>query len=203
MNATLRERLNRIEQRVTSPKFLSSSGIGNEIACYIFDYDAADELEVRAHVQQLMARFESHHPTLRVLHLDLFDLVVEHLKARGLLDKALDMQKSKGSAAMLKALKGPLTSEKLRDAMAASHPLADCDLVMLSGVGSVWPMMRAHGLLNSLHTVMGHTPLVMFYPGKFDGTTLKLFGRITASTRSPGAKHYYRAFPLVPRESQP
>ncbi|MEZ4281610.1 MAG: DUF1788 domain-containing protein [Myxococcota bacterium] len=35
----------------------------------------------------------------------------------------------------------------------------------ISGVGSVWPMLRAHSLLNCLHTVIGKAPLVMFYPG--------------------------------------
>ena len=99
---------------------------------------------------------------------------------------------------MLRALKGPLAAEKLRDFIASEHKLAEYDLLLLSGVGSVWPMLRAHGLLNCLHTVMGQTPLVMFYPGTFDGTTLRLFGRIATDTSRPGTKPYYRAFILVP-----
>ena len=46
MSATLASRLNQILPRITSADFLSSEGIGNEIACYIFDYPAEDELEV-------------------------------------------------------------------------------------------------------------------------------------------------------------
>ena len=34
----LNTRLDRILPRITDPAFLSSEGIGNEIACYIFDY---------------------------------------------------------------------------------------------------------------------------------------------------------------------
>ena len=67
----------------------------------------------------------------------------------------------------------------------------DQDLVLLSGVGSVWPMMRTHSLLNNLHPVMGNTPLVMFYPGKYDQKTLRLFGKIKI-------ENYYRAFRLIP-----
>ena len=40
---------------------------------------------------------------------------------------------------------------------------------VLSGVGSVWPLLRSHSLLNNLQPVMGKTPLVMFYPGRYDG----------------------------------
>ena len=150
-----------------------------------------------------VSRLASHHPDLRVLHLDLFDVVLDYLKARNLFDKTLRMQEEKGDAAVLKALKGPLAAEKIRDAIAAAHDPSHHDLVLLSGVGSMWPMMRVHGLLNCLHTVMGHTPLVLFYPGSFDGTTLKLFGRITAGTPSPHAKHHYRAFSLIPRGTRP
>ena len=38
---------------------------------------------------------------------------------------------------------------------------------------------------------MGHTPLVMFYPGIYDQQSLSLFGKLPA-------QNYYRAFRLVP-----
>ena len=198
MSATLASRLNQILPRVTSKAFLSGEGIGNEIACYIFDYPAEDELAVRDHIIIMMDRLASHHSDVRVMHLNLLEVSMAYLEKRGLLEKTLKMQTSKDDAALLKALRGPLAAEKLRDFIAAEHKPADCDLVLLSGVGSVWPMLRAHSLLNCLHTVMGKSPLVMFYPGTFDGTTLSLFGRITTATSKPGAKPYYRAFTLIP-----
>ncbi len=202
MTPSLPERLNQILPRVTSKAFLANAGIGNEIACYIFDYSPSDELKVREHIAWMMDRFSSHHRDLRVLHPNLLDVVVDYLNGRGLLDKALEMQTAKGDGAVLGALKGPLAAEKVRDFIATEHKPDDHDLVLLSGVGSVWPMLRAHSLLNCLHTVMGQTPLVMFYPGSFDGTTLRLFDRITTNTSKPGTKPYYRAFILVPRGTQ-
>jgi hypothetical protein len=65
------------------------------------------------------------------------------------------------------------------------------DLVILSGVGSVWPLLRSHTLLNNLHPVMGQTSLVLFYPGRYDGQSLRLFGKLRNN-------NYYRAFKLVP-----
>ncbi len=199
MSSNLTERLDQILPLVTSEAFLSSEGIGNEIACYIFDYPAQEELQVRDHVKWLMGRMAKHHSGIKVMHLNLLDVVLEYLKQRGLFDKALKMQSTKGDAAVLKALKGPLAAEKIRDYIAAEHNPADYDLLLLSGVGSVWPMLRAHSLLNCLHTVMGQTPLVMFYPGKYDGKTLRLFGMIESSTPRPGTEPYYRAFELVSR----
>jgi hypothetical protein len=143
-------------------------------------------------------RLASHHSELHVLHLDLLEVVVAYLEQRGLLSPTLKMQASKGDAFVLRALKGPLAAEKLRDFIATKHQPADYDLLLLSGVGRVWPMLRAHSLLNCLHTVMAETPLVMFYPGTFDGTTLRLFGRIATSTNNPGNRPYYRAIILVP-----
>jgi hypothetical protein len=198
MTTTLANRLNQILPRVTSEGFLSSQGIGNEIACYIFDYPAQGELQVREYIQMLLGRFESHHSDLRVLHLDLLDVVLDYLKQRGLFDKALKMEATKDASAILRALKGPLAAEKMRDFIAAEYKPAEYDLVLLSGVGSVWPMLRAHSLLNSLHKVMDKTPLLMFYPGTFDGTTLRLFGQIATTTSRPDKKPYYRAFILVP-----
>ena len=203
MSTALASRLDQILPRVTSEAFLSSDGIGNEIACYIFDYPASGELQVREHLRWMNGRFASHHGGVDVLHLDLLDVVIGYLKKRGLFDKTLKMQAAKGDAAVLHALQGPLAAEKLRDFIASEYHPADHNLLLLSGVGSVWPMLRAHNLLNCLHTVMGQTPLVMFYPGTFDGTTLRLFGRITTSPAGPGKKPYYRAFILVPGGTQP
>ena len=51
--------------------------------------------------------------------------------------------------------------------------------MIVSGVGSVYPLLRTSSLLNNLQRVMGNTPLVMFYPGKYDQLTLRLFGKLT------------------------
>ena len=198
MKATLNERLNEILPRITSESLLSNVGIGNEIACYIFDYPAKDELLVRDHLRVVEARLASHHPHIRVLHLNLLEVVLAYLEKRGLYQKTLKMEAAKGSGAVLRALKGPLAAEKLCHFIADEYNPTDHQLVLMSGVGSAWPMVRAHSLLNCLHTVMEKTPLVMFYPGTFDGTTLRLFGQIETEERGTTHKPYYRAFLLVP-----
>jgi hypothetical protein len=201
VSQSLDERLNQILPRITSQEFLSGDGIGNEIACYIFDYDPKDELRVREHINLMIGRLETHHKDLSVLHLNMLDVCKSYLESRKLLDRAMAMHTTKSDAGVIKALQGPLAAEKLRDYIAGEYRPAEYDLVLLSGVGSMWPVVRAHSLLNTLHTVMDLTPMVMFYPGSFDGTTLRLFGQITTKDTTAETKSYYRAFILVPRET--
>ena len=66
--------------------------------------------------------------------------------------------------ALLKALKGVLSEDKIARRFAEIAQPEQHDLVLISGVGSAYPMLRSHTLLNNLHSVMGQTPLVMFYP---------------------------------------
>jgi Domain of unknown function (DUF1788) len=45
-------------------------------------------------------------------------------------------------------------------------------------------------LLNNLQPVMGNTPLLLFYPGRYDGQSLRLFGKLKNN-------NYYRAFKRI------
>jgi hypothetical protein len=191
MSEGLTNRLNQILPTVTSEAFLSGNGIGNEIAFYIFDYPPEDELRVRDHIQFLLDHIPRHKPNIRVSHINLLDFVLDHLRKRKLLDKAIEMQKTKGDAFVQKQLATILHPNKIALEFSVLAQPDQHDLVLVSGVGSVYPMLRAHSLLNNLHAVMGQTPLVVFYPGRYDGQSLRLFGKLTNG-------NYYRAFKLVP-----
>ena len=190
MSDSLNERLNKILPRIISDEFLSGSGIGNEIAFYIFNYPPEDELRVRDYLSTLLEHIPKQNHSLRVKHIDLFEFVMDYLKSRNLLDKALKMQREKGNEALKKALAGPLHESKLSAVFAEVAKPEQHDLVIVSGVGSVWPLLRSHTLLNNLQPVMGQTPLLMFYPGRYDGQSLRLFGKIKSN-------NYYWAFKLV------
>ena len=191
MSNPLTDRLNQILPKITSDTFLSGKGLGNEIAFYIFDYPPDAELRIREHIAFVLDHLPKQKPGLRVVHINLLDFVIEHLRQRKLLDKAMEMQKTKGDAFVLKQLSPLLHPNKIAPAFAEVAQPDRHDLVLVSGVGSVYPMLRAHSLLNNLHAVMGHTPLVLFYPGRYDGQALRLFGKLQNN-------NYYRAFKLVP-----
>ena len=190
MTSDFNERLDKILDRLTSDAFLQGKGLGNEIPFYAFDYPPERELEVRAHIAFLLAQIPKRRPGLRFVHINLFELIVRHLKNRGFYEKALVMQKQKGDEATLKVLAAPLDAGKLAAVFADEAKPADHDLVLVSGVGSAYPLLRTHNLLNNLHHHLGSTPLVLFYPGVYDGQSLRLFGTLQD-------KPYYRAFRLV------
>lgn len=191
MNETLANRLNMIMDKIQSPEFLSNSGLGNEIGFYVFDYPPEEELTVREYVQFMLATLTRKRPDFRVAHINLFKLLIDHLKDRNLYDRALDIQKTKGDEALRKTLKGPLHEEKIAKVFVEAAKPAEHHVVVMTGVGTVWPLFRSHTLLNNLHPLMQGTPLVIFYPGLYDGQGLSLFGRMKDN-------NYYRAFRLIP-----
>ncbi len=191
MNDGLTDRLNQILPTITSEAFLRGKGLGNEIAFYIFDYPPEAELRVREHLQFVLDHLPRTRPGLRVGHVHLLDFVLTYLRQRHLLDKAIAMQQTKGDAFVLRQLTTILHPNKIAPVFAEIAQPEQHDLVLVSGVGSVYPLLRVHTLLNNLHAVMGQTPLVLFYPGRFDGQALRLFGKLTND-------NYYRAFKLVP-----
>ena len=69
--------------------------------------------------------------------------------------------------------------------------LSDFDIILISGVGTIWPWVRAHSLLNNLQSVTGNASVVLFYPGTYNGQSFQLFDQLETN-------NYYRAFRLVP-----
>ncbi len=195
MNFTLEERLNQILPRITSRDFLDGKGLGNEIGFWIFDYPPEREMDVRGFVSgTVLPALAKQAQPVKTAAVDLLKLVTELLEERKLLDKAMEMQKSKGDDSTLAALRSVLKEDKLAQKIASQHDIANLDLLILTGVGSVYPMLRTHTLLSALHPIMGNTPLLMFFPGRYDGHSLRLFNTLAED-------HYYRAFRLVPEAS--
>ncbi|EJG0966116.1 DUF1788 domain-containing protein [Vibrio alginolyticus] len=189
----LQQRLEKVQDRLESDEFLTNKELGGEIGFYIFDYPAEHEIIVREHIDFLTKKLASRSEITgkRFASINLFEMVVELLKSRKLLDRAYKMQFEKGDDALFKALKGPLEQNRFAEFIVKQANVLECDFIILHGLGSVWPIIRGHGLLNALHAKVGNVPTVMFYPGEYDGATLKPFGRIESN-------NYYRAFKLVP-----
>lgn len=192
MKLTLEERLNQIISRITSRDFLDSKGLGNEIGFWIFDYPPEREMDVREFLSgTVLPALDRHVPAVCAATVNLLKLVSELLEERNLLEKAMEMQQAKGDETTLAALRSVLKEDKIAQKIADQFDIANLDLLILTGVGSVYPMLRTHTLLSALHPIMGKTPLLMFFPGKYDGHSLRLFNTLAED-------HYYRAFRLIP-----
>ena len=194
MNDALRMRLNSIYEVITADNFLASRGIGNEIGFYVFDYPPSGEMAVRQFVQQLAVKIRSGRQGIRLASVNLFEFLIDYLRERGFLEQCFRLQQQRDDAALLKALKGPLKPEKVAKRLAAIAGPDHHDLVLLHGVGSVYPLLRTHSLLTNLHPYMDSVPVVLFYPGTYVAGTLRLFG----GTDQVSDEHiYYRALRLI------
>ena len=191
----LAERLEAIRERLDNEDFLNNRGLGNEIGFYIFDYPPQFELMVREYLALLVGRMTK--LGRRFVHLNLFDEMLAMLQERKLLDKAFELEKAKGIDELAKALKGPLEQGRVAQHLVKKMDPTQQEFVLLSGLGQCWPLLRGHSLLNALHAHMGETPLVLFYPGRYNGLELYPFDLDTAEV---APANYYRAFQLVPQK---
>jgi hypothetical protein len=72
---------------------------------------------------------------------------------------------------------------------------SSCKVLLLTGVGLVYPYLRSHTILDNLKKVTKQIPTVLFFPGDYSfvegkGSHLKLFGILHDD-------RYYRAFNIA------
>jgi hypothetical protein len=191
MTTRFEERLNQILPRLVSPDVLSNQGAGGEIGFWIFDYPPEEEMAMRAWLADVIEPgLRKQVPAVRFQTVDLFQLVTDLLDERKLFDKACEMQANKGDAAVLASLRSVLKEDRLAARMTEKLDVTQLDLLIVKGVGAVYPLLRTHTLLSALHPHMRNTPLLMLYPGTYNGQSLSLFNTLSDD-------NYYRAFRLV------
>lgn len=191
MTKNFEERLNQVLPRLASPDVLDNRGAGGEIGFWVFDYPPEQEMQMRSWITNVIEPgLPKQKPGIRFKVVDLFEFVIELLKERNLLEKAFAKQLKEGDESVLKSLRPVLKEDKLAARLVDTVGVQELDLLLIKGVGSVYPMLRTHTLLSALHPHMRDTPLVMFYPGRYDGQSLRLFSKLTDD-------NYYRAFSLV------
>lgn len=188
------ERLDKILPTLTDRRFRENKGLGNEIGYYIFDYDPKDEIIVREHIAFLKQKINNENMDINIREFDLYEIMIEILENKGYLKKVFDMEEKKGTAAILRPIKSTLRLTQKNDLVVQyiRDRVRSNDIVFLTGVGKIWPIIRSHTVLNALHSVIDHVPLIMLYPGTYSGQDLHLFDELYD-------QNYYRAFKLVER----
>lgn len=190
--ATLEERLNKAEEMMKRPSFRQNKGLGNEVGYYIFDYPAEQEMFVRERIEYIRNKNENSGDDYKIVVFDLYNIIIEILQKKGYLEKCYEFEKKKGFERITKSVSNMLRITA-KDSLIVNYiqeNTPDKAIVFLTGIGKCYPILRSHTVLNNLHQVIDHVPVVMFYPGKYDGQELILFGEIKDD-------NYYRAFKLV------
>ncbi len=189
---TIHQRLDAVLAKLQDPRLLSNRGIGNEIGFYIFDYDPEYEPLVQQRVDKLISQLTSPPDELVVVEINLYKSILAILDERKVLQRTFDLEATKGSATLAKTI-APLVRPDQIIAYINRQLQGNEQLILMTGVGASYPILRSHTILNNLHSVLDKIPLVMFFPGSYDGNELRLFNTFKDD-------NYYRAFPLVPRK---
>ena len=146
------------------------------------------KLKVRDYVKHIKKEFSYEGSNRRIIEFDLYKMLIEITKEKRIFDRIFEMEQRQGKDALFKAMttfaKPDVFLQKIKE------QIEDYNVVLLTGVGKVYPFVWSHNILNNLQEVLDKTPVVMFFPGQYDGQSLQLFSKFKDD-------NYYRAFRLV------
>jgi hypothetical protein len=180
-------------QILSSERFLNMQGLANEVPIFIQTYDVADEDRMAGIIKALGSRLRN--SGIKVAEVNLFNLLLDELRDEGLLDDLIKEESTFERADLYDTLKNHSDpASRLVPRLVRQMEHEEVRLTLLSGVGHIFPFLRAHTLLDSIQPAMMEHPVVLFFPGEYTqteglGSQLRLFG-------SQPSKGYYRAFNL-------
>lgn len=182
-------RMELLKGKIIREDFLKARGLGNEIPFWIFDYPPEDEHFVRYSIRKIQEKLNSH--SIHFIEIDLYELCLEIVESKISSDKINEFERNKGSDKLLKKLQIILKPENLKKEILQRVVSEEGpELVLLTGIGKAWPLVRLHSILNNLQPVLGNTPLLAFYPGEYTNSELSLFRKFKDA-------NYYRAFRMI------
>ena len=181
--ADIKERLDNLRIHIQEAEFLEGKGLSNEVNIRIFCYDAEDEMTVRQFVEQIPTD-----PTIacHLVECNMYETYLALCDDIDITDAIPEMEEVDGKRFLLEQLHSAIGEGEFIDKIQYS-PHQKGDVLMLTGVGDVFPFMRVHSLLEALQPHFSDIPILVMYPGTFDGSYVRLFDKLT-----PNA--YYRAF---------
>lgn len=183
-----------LRERLADADFLANRGLGNEVGIYLFCYDPVLELEVRDLIARLVRESEAGSLPCRLVERNLYDLLLGICDERRIADAIPRMEAKRGTEALLDQLRKTASTDAFAQALDYG-PHEPGDVLLVTGVGEVYPLLRIHALLDNIQHLFFDIPLVVAYPGCYDGSSMRLFAGVESRGLEDG--NYYRAFDLV------
>lgn len=181
------QELDRIKDRISDPSFLQNEGLSNEVGIHVFCYDPQDELVVQDYIRRL--KNETNTP-YRIVECDLYEIFLSLLEDKRVLKSVEGVEDKRGKDYLLSQLQKIATPDAFLARMNYTPHVKGQDVLFMTGIGKIHPFMRSHKMLDSMQHIFEDIPVVMFYPGTFNGQSLNLFNEFLDG-------HYYRAFNLL------
>ena len=184
--ATLMERLDYLKARIQEPEFLEGKGLSNEVNIQFFCYDPKDEMAVRHFTEKLMT---DQNLNCHLIEYNLYKVFLSICDDKRITDRVAQQEEKKGKQFILDQLQRMASNTAFIQKM-QYEPHMPGDVILITGVGEAYPFIRVHALLDAMQPYFSDVPVLVLYPGKFDGRYVKLFDKLTPNP-------YYRAFNVI------
>ncbi|WP_055078307.1 DUF1788 domain-containing protein [Lagierella massiliensis] len=184
--ADLKERLDKLRALMQESEFLESKGLSNEVNIRIFCYDPSDEMVIRHFMEQVKA---DQSMNCNVIEYNLYEVFLSICEDKRIANAIPSMEEKKGTEFIRVQMSRMANNTAFVNKMKyESHELGD--VIVITGVGDVFPFIRVHDLLNAMQPEFPDVPILVFYPGNYDGRDVQLFNRLKKNS-------YYRAFNVI------
>lgn len=137
---------------------------------YLFTYSHTEEFFVRQGVKDLLAEAKKHN--MDMIEINLFDLFIKVFEED--IESVFELANDEGIEELLDAVSPVLSdSDALVDTF--KEMVGEDKIALITGVGTAHPLLHSSGLMKRLRSAGYRLPIILFYPGTFNGTQLKLF----------------------------
>ena len=175
-----------VYNKLISPDF--GKNLGGELPLFIQPVPAEKQFDVESQIKRLSTRLKK--KGIESVSINLYDLCMDILREADVLDAILESEADLEREDIISTLDSVLDIKtaiipKIKEVIVENQP----QYSFISGVGSVYPFVRSHGILNNIDELTGECNLILFFPGEYNNLQLKLFGVISD-------ENYYRGHNL-------
>ena len=175
-----------VYNKLISPDF--GKNLGGELPLFIQPVPAEKQFDVESQIKRLSTRLKK--KGIESVSINLYDLCMDILREADVLDAILESEAELEREDIISTLDSVLDIKtaiipKIKEVIVENQP----QYAFISGVGSVYPFVRSHGILNNIDELTGECNLILFFPGVYNNLQLKLFGIISD-------ENYYRGHNL-------
>ena len=181
--SNLLERLDKLRKLIQEPDFLEGKGLSNEVNIRIFCYDPKDEMAVRHFTEMLTT---DNNLNCRLIEYNLYKLFLSICDDKRITNLVAQKEQKQGKQFIQNQMKRIANNVAFIKKM-QYEPHKIGDVILITGVGEAFPFIRVHVLLEAMQPYFSDVPVLVMYPGTFDGRYVKLFNKLTPNP-------YYRAF---------
>jgi len=185
-------KLQHLREKIQNQDLQHSRGLSNEVSYYILGYEPQDQPMVREAVDDMKRQLTRATAGIDIIEFNVYQIMWQLLDQMGIKDDVIDMESEDGIdylAAQLNNTLGMTDSDNMFVQYMSERLPKHEVVVFVTGIGEIFPLIRAHKILNTMHQIITRVPVVLFYPGKYDNLSLSMFGEIKED-------NYYRAFQI-------